>query len=164
MSFFYAEDDPKRAERRPLLIFVVVTLAVGAVASIFSEPAIPAWYAALSRPSYAPPGWLFAPIWTALYLLMAGAAWRVWRVAGSRSIEISAYGTALGLIFAWSTIFFGLHRLTAGFAAAALLAALSFATLVLFARRDRIAALLFAPFLAWTAFAAILNYALMARN
>ena len=81
MSFLdSADDDPKRAARRPLLFFVLVTLAVGAAASVFTEPNIPGWYAGLAHPTFAPPNWVFAPVWTTLYVLMAVAAWRVWRV------------------------------------------------------------------------------------
>ncbi len=82
MSFLYrSDDDPKRAQRRPLLIFLIVTLAVGAAASIFTQPNIDPWYAGLAHPAITPPDWLFAPVWTTLYILMAVAAWRVWRLS-----------------------------------------------------------------------------------
>ena len=79
MSFLDSTEDPKRAARRPLLFFLLLTLAVGAIASLFTEPNISTWYAGLARPSFAPPNWVFAPVWTTLYVLMALAAWRVWR-------------------------------------------------------------------------------------
>ena len=166
MSFFYSneEDDPKRAARRPLLTFLIVTLAVGAAASLFTEPNIPTWYAGLARPSYAPPHWLLAPVWTALYGLMAVAAWLVWRVAGTRSIEIGLYGSQLIFNFVWSAIFFGGHQIGLALADIGFLFLLILATTILFWRRDRIAGLLFLPYLAWTGFAAVLNAAFWTLN
>jgi tryptophan-rich sensory protein len=160
MSFFYSsdDDDPKRAARRPLLAFILVTLAIGAGASVFTEPSIPTWYAALSHPAITPPNWVFAPVWTTLYIVMAVAAWRVWRITGIRSIEMAAYAVQIVLNFGWSWIFFSLHRPAAAFAEIlALDAAILFAA-ILFFRRDRIAGLLFLPYLAWTGFASLLTY------
>ena len=95
--------------------FILVTLAVGAAASVFTEPTIPTWYAGLVHPAFAPPDWVFAPVWTALYVLMAVAAWRVWRVTGlEKSTEMVAYAVQLALNFGWSAIFFGLHRIGSG--------------------------------------------------
>ena len=97
MSFLYSMDeDPKRAARRPLLTFLLITLAVGALASVFTEPNITSWYAALAHPSFAPPNWLFAPVWTALYGLMAVAAWRVWRQLRSASPAREALAVGRG--------------------------------------------------------------------
>ena len=84
MSFLDSAEDPKRAQRRPLLFFLLATLAVGALASVFTDPSIPTWYAGLIHPAFAPPNWLFAPVWTTLYVVMAVAAWRVWRVTGTQ--------------------------------------------------------------------------------
>ena len=190
MSFLYrSDDDPKRAQRRPLLIFLIVSLAVGAAASVFTQPNIDPWYAGLAHPAITPPNWLFAPVWTTLYILMAVAAWRVWRlgpaspscealegevpVAGSRAsegrrgsvkIEMSIYAVQLALNFAWSAIFFGAHQIGPAFAEICLLLICILATTVLFWRRDRIAGLLFLPYLGWTGFAAVLNHGFWALN
>jgi benzodiazapine receptor len=165
MSFLYSMDeDPKRAARRPLLAFLIVTLAVGAFASVFTEPSISTWYARLLRPDFAPPNWVFAPVWTTLYALMAVAAWRVWRVVGLKSLEIGAYAMQLIFNFAWSAIFFAGHRIGLALADIGLLFLLILITTVLFWRRDRIAGLLFLPYLAWTGFAAALNEAFWALN
>ena len=109
MSFLDSADDPKKAQRRPLYFFLLATLGVGALASLFTTPEIPTWYAGLNRPSIAPPNWVFAPLWTALYIVMAIAAWRVWKVTGLRSSAMAAFALQLALNFAWSAIFFGLH-------------------------------------------------------
>ena len=105
MSFLdSADDDPKRANRRPLLFFVLVTSAVGASASVFTEPNIAGWYAGLVHPSFAPPNWVFAPVWTTLYVLMGVAAWRVWRLRSASPArealtgEVPEAGSALARV------------------------------------------------------------------
>jgi tryptophan-rich sensory protein len=165
MSFLnFADDDPKRAQRRPLLFFILVTVAVGASASTFTEPNIEGWYAGLVHPSFTPPDWVFAPVWTALYVLMAVAAWRVWRIAGTKSPEMLSYALQLAFNFIWSAIFFAAHRIGLAFAENCILAALVLATAILFWRHDRLAGLLFLPYLAWTSFAAFLTHAFWTLN
>ena len=165
MSFLHsADDDPKRANRRPLLFFVLVTSAVGAAASVFTEPNIAGWYAGLVHPSFAPPNWVFAPVWATLYVVMAVAAWRVWRVAGTKSLEISIYILQLIFNFAWSAIFFAAHRIELAFAEICILVALVLTTTILFWKRDRLAGWLFLPYLGWTSFAAFLTYAFWTLN
>ena len=165
MSFLdSAGDDPKRANRRPLLFFVLITSAVGAAASVFTEPNIAGWYAGLAHPSFAPPDWLFAPLWTTLYVVMAVAAWRVWRVAGTKSPEIALYFLQLIFNFAWSAIFFAGHRIGFALIEIGALLMLVLASTILFWRRDRLAGWLFLPYLAWTSFAAALNYAFWSLN
>ena len=164
MSFLDSADDPKRARRRPLLVFILATVAVGAAASIFTQPNIEGWYRGLIHPGFTPPDWVFAPVWTALYLLMAVAAWRVWRVTGTRSVETGAYILQLLLNFVWSALFFAAHRIGLAFGEICVLLAFVLATTLLFARRDWLAALLFLPYLAWTGFAAVLNHAFWVLN
>jgi len=164
MSFLDSSEDPKRAQRRPLLFFILATLIVGAAGSVVTEPNIATWYAGLVHPSFAPPNWLFAPVWTTLYVVMAVAAWRVWRLAGTRSPEMIAYAMQLIFNFAWSAIFFAAHQIGLALVEIGLLLALILATTILFWRRDRLAGLLFLPYLAWTIFAAFLNHAFWALN
>ena len=105
MSFLdSADDDPKRAARRPLLFFILVTLIVGAGASLFTDPNIPTWYAGLVHPAFAPPNWLFAPVWTTLYVVMADAAHQI----GLALVEI---GLLLLLILATTILFWRRDRL-----------------------------------------------------
>jgi tryptophan-rich sensory protein len=150
--------DQKRARYRPLGLFLIVTLGVGAIASLFTEPSIPGWYAALIRPAIAPPNWVFAPVWTTLYILMAVAAWRVWRKTGLRNPALYAFAGQLFLNLCWSAVFFGMHQI--GFALAVLLALdlALLATLVLFWRLDPTAGMILVPYLGWTGFASLLNY------
>jgi translocator protein len=164
MSFPDSAEDPKTAQRRPLYYFLVVTLAVGALASLFTEPSIPTWYAGLQHPAIVPPTYLFAPVWTALYILMAVAAWRVWKKTGLRSMEMAAFTVQLALNFAWSVLFFFQHRIGAALVEILALDLAILATALLFVRRDRLAGLLLLPTLAWTGFASLLTHAFWRLN
>jgi benzodiazapine receptor len=155
MSFL---DGAPESSRRPLYIFLIVTLGVGAAASLFTSPAIPTWYAGLRHPSFAPPSFLFAPVWTALYILMAFAAWRVWKKTGLKSPEMAAFAGQLALNLAWSAIFFALHSIGAALVEIAMLDLAILATTILFFRRDRPAGLLMLPYLGWTVFATVLTH------
>jgi tryptophan-rich sensory protein len=158
-------DQPEgRRLPRPLLVFVLVTLAVGALGSIATEPAIPTWYALLAKPGFNPPNWVFAPVWTTLYIVMAIAAWRVWRGTGTKSVEMALFGAQLIFNLAWSWIFFAAHLLLPALVEMAVLALLVAATLVAFWRRDRIAGALMLPYLAWLGFAFALNWAIWRLN
>ena len=108
-----------------LLGFVVLSFAAAGIGGLFTAPAVRAggWYYQIQKPSWTPPSWLFGPVWTALYLMMAVAAWLVWRQGGW-----AAQGGALGLFLvqlalnaAWSWLFFGLHSPASGLACIALL-------------------------------------------
>lgn len=149
---------------RPLLGFLLLTLAVGALGSVATTPEIPVWYAGLAKPSFNPPDWIFAPVWTALYILMAIAAWRVWRVAGLKSLELKLFGVQLALNLAWSWVFFYLHQVQAALYEMGALWLLIAMTLAVFWRRDRIAGLLFLPYLAWVSFAFALNLSIWRLN
>ncbi len=160
MSFL----DAPPGSRRPLYLFLLLTLAVGTTASVFTTPQIPTWYASLNHPSIAPPNYVFGPVWTTLYILMAFAAWRVWKVTGLRSLEMGAFAVQLALNFAWSLVFFALHSIGGALVEVALLDLAILATTILFFRRDRIAGLLFLPYLGWTLFATALNHAFWRLN
>jgi benzodiazapine receptor len=156
--------DKNPVKNRALKYFLVVTLAVGAAGSLFTEPNIASWYAGLAHPDIAPPNWLFAPVWTTLYIAMAYAAWRVWRTTGLKSIEMLAFGVQLGLNLAWSAIFFGLHQISFALGEIILLDLAILYTIVLFWRRDRVAGLVMVPYLAWSVFASVLTHAFWKLN
>ena len=141
-----------------LLVFLVFTLAVGFVAGQVTAPNIASWYAHLAKPSFNPPNWVFAPVWTALYVLIAVAAWRYWRVAGWRSKGLALWLIQLALNFAWSFIFFGAHNPGAALADLVVLWLAIAATLTVFWRTDRPAGVLLIPYLAWVSFAGLLNF------
>jgi translocator protein len=157
MSFLHSMDDPKRAERWPLYYFLLASLAVGAAASLFTEPNL-GWYASLAHPSFAPPAWLLPPVWTALYVLMAVAAWRAWKVTGLKSTAMALYGLQLAFTLVWTALFFGPHQMGPALDALVLLVLLLLITNFLFWRKDRWAGLLFLPVLGWAGFEAVLVY------
>lgn len=121
-----------------------------------------AWYASLAKPSWTPPGVVFAPVWTALYAAMAVAAWRVWRRGGwqARRGALALFLGQLVLNFAWSFIFFGAQRIGWALVEIVVLWLLIALTMRRFAAVDRPAAWLLAPYLAWVTFAALLNGAI----
>ncbi len=147
-----------------LALFLILTLAVGGAAGYATAPEIAGWYATLHRPSFAPPNGVFAPVWTTLYVLMGIAAWRVWRVTGLGSRALLLFFVQLALNFAWSFLFFRYHRIDAALAEIVVLLLFIVWTAAAFARRDRIAGVLFVPYIAWVAFATALNASFWALN
>ena len=121
------------------------------------------WYAALSKPSWTPPPWVFGPVWTTLYAAMGVAAWRVWRRDGW-SVGVGLFLAQLAVNAAWSPVFFGWQQLGAALAVILVLAALIALTVRAFWRSDRLAGALLVPYLAWASFAACLNAALWRLN
>jgi translocator protein len=144
-----------------LLGFLVLTLGGGTLIGVMTLPG--GWYASLTKPPFNPPDWIFAPVWTLLYILIAVAGWRTWQ-RGARSAAMAAWFIQLGLNFVWSPVFFGAHRPGAALAIIAALLAAIVAFIALRWRQDRGAALLFAPYAAWVAFATLLNGAIVVLN
>lgn len=129
-------------------------------------PEVPAWYATLAKPSFNPPDWVFGPVWTTLYIVMAAAAWLVWRASGwaGASGSLSLFLLQLALNLAWSFIFFRFHQV--GLALLDVLAMLAAIAAITFAfrRHSSLAAILLLPYLAWVTFAAVLNAAIWRLN
>ncbi len=90
-----------------LLLFLVVTFGAAAIGSVATAQNIPTWYATLSKPSRNPPNWIFGPVWTALFISMAVAAWLVWRQGGAWQWPLALFAAQLALNAAWSWLFFG---------------------------------------------------------
>lgn len=136
--------------------------ALGAVGSVSAS----GFYAELVRPAWAPPGWLFGPVWTALYLLMALAAWSVWRAAplATTRVALALFVAQLAANALWSWLFFAWRLGRWALVEVIALWLLIAATAVAFRRIRPIAAALLLPYLAWVAFAAALNAWLLHRN
>jgi tryptophan-rich sensory protein len=136
--------------------------AVGAVASIQAK----SFYSQLTQPTWAPPPWLFGPVWTVLYALMSIAAWLVWRSGGFRAnrIALSLFLLQLSLNALWTWFFFAWHHGALAFADIVLLWVLIVATLVSFRRVRPLAGTLLIPYLLWVSFASVLNYSVWQLN
>lgn len=150
-----------------LLVAVVVCEAVGLIGAVFTAPAIGGWYVALAKPALTPPGWVFGPVWTALYALMGVAAFLVWKRGWRRRevrIALAVFAVQLALNALWSFLFFGWHAPGIALVEIAFLWLAILATIVAFTRISRAAARLLVPYIAWVSFAAYLNYALWALN
>ncbi|MBB5395844.1 TspO/MBR family protein [Mucilaginibacter sp. AK015] len=151
----------------PLLVSVAITFGIGFVASLFTRPEITGWYAALKKPAFTPPNWLFPVAWTTLYLLIAIAAYLVWQRRDSTSTyktTVVIYVTQLALNFSWSIVFFGMHHILAAlFIIVALLVCIVL-NIGWFARFSKTAAWLLVPYLMWVLFAALLNISISVLN
>ena len=144
---------------------IVLCMLTGFIGSFATRPKIPGWYASLQKPSFNPPPWLFGPVWTALYLSMAVAAWMVWRRGGpAATAALSAFAVQLAFNVAWSGLFFGLRSPAAAMLDIVLLWLAIAATIACFLRVSVPAGLIMAPYLAWVSFAAALNFAIWRMN
>ena len=146
--------------------FVLVCLAVSVLGGAITATSVGGWYQQLDKPSFNPPDWLFAPVWTTLYLFMALAAWRVWRRAGWRAGRqaLAVFALQLILNLLWSGLFFGLQSIGLALFEILFLLGAVLSAAILFWRIDRVAGLLFVPYAAWVAFATLLNAALWKLN
>jgi tryptophan-rich sensory protein len=144
-----------------LVLFLAISLGGGLLIGTFSRP--DGWYAALAKPPFNPPGWVFGPVWTLLYILIAVAGWRTWQRAPSGP-AMRLWAGQMGLNLLWSPAFFVLHRpaLALAIVLALLVTILAFVRVSL--RPDRIAAGLFLPYAAWVGFASVLNAAIVWLN
>ncbi len=149
-----------------LLGFIVICLGAGGLGAIATTPEIEGWYTTIAKPSWNPPDDIFGPVWTTLYVLMAIAAWLVWKPAGFKSAEVplTLFAAQLALNIAWSWIFFALHQPGWAFAEIVFLWLTIVATTVAFFRSSKVAGLLLLPYLAWVTFASVLNFTIWQIN
>ena len=157
---------PATINLRQSLVLVgwcVVCLSTAATGFFVS---IDGWYAALHKPTWNPPGWIFGPVGTVLYLMMGVAAWLVWREGGwkARLRPLGLFLVQLLLNAIWTPVFFGMHQIGLALADITLLWLSLAATLIAFWRVSRPAGLLLVPYLAWVSFAAFLNFTLWRMN
>lgn len=149
-----------------LILFSAICLGVGAVGGWATARSVATWYPSLAKPSWNPPSWVFAPVWTALYIGMAVAAWLVWRTSGWRDASgaLRLFAVQLALNAAWSPLFFGLRSPAAGLVDIAALWLVVAATIVAFFRIAPVAGALLVPYGLWVTFAAALNAAIWRLN
>ncbi len=152
------------------IVKLVVAFAASFLAAIlgtlFTIPNIPSWYASLNKPSFVPPDWLFGPVWTILYILMAVALFLIWREPKSkqRDSAIALYAAQLIMNVLWSIAFFGLHSVLLGLALILVLLVLLLLTAYEFYKISRPAAYAMVPYVLWVGFATLLNGAIYILN
>jgi benzodiazapine receptor len=148
-----------------LALCLGICFAAAGIGSLFTTPSVGGWYAGIAKPWWTPPNWIFGPVWSTLYVMMAVAAWLVWRRGGDEMrLALTLFAVQLALNVAWSGLFFAL-RLPGVASAEILLLWLAIgATTVCFGRISTAAGLLMVPYFAWVGFAAILNLAIWRLN
>lgn len=150
----------------PLGLFLLLAFLAAGIGSLATFTSVDTWYATLRKPSWNPPSWVFGPVWTTLYVLMAIATWRVWRAESSNGarLVVRLYGAQLGLNALWSVLFFGLHQPGAALIDVVVLWLVLIRMLVRFRETDTLAGLLWIPYVLWVSFAAVLNAAIWELN
>lgn len=146
-----------------LVAWLAVTFSAAVLGGLFMPDE---WFASLQKPSWNPPGWIFGPVWTALYTMMAVAAWLVWRQGGwgKQRKPLLIFLAQLALNAAWTPLFFGLHNPGLAFLDIVLVWLAIIATIAAFWRVHRTAAALLFPYLAWVSFAMFLNFTIWRLN
>jgi translocator protein len=147
-----------------LLISLVICAAVAYAGSAITIPSIMSWYTTLHKPFFNPPNYVFGPVWTLLYILMAIALALIWSSKKKKKLALQLFFVQLGLNFLWSVVFFGLHFPFFAFTVIILLWGAIFMTCKLFKPISRLAAYLLIPYLLWVSFAAILNVSIVMLN
>jgi tryptophan-rich sensory protein len=146
--------------------FVLACFIVTGAAQLLFNTQAGDWYGALRKPAFTPPNWVFAPVWTVLYVCMGLAAWFVWRWRSATRVALPLvlFAAQLLLNAAWPVLFFDLHRIDVAFAEILFLLAAVTLTVWHFFRVSRPAGWLMAPYIAWVAFATILNFSIWRLN
>ena len=149
-----------------LAVFVVVCFAAAGIGGVATSKTVGTWYKSLEKPSWTPPAWLFGPVWTALYLMMAVAAWLVWRRRQAVDVRwpLILFTLQLVLNATWSWLFFALKSPGIAFLELVALWCAILCTLVLFWRTTALSGWLMLPYLLWTTFALALNLAIWRLN
>ncbi len=150
-----------------LVISIALPLAVGGVASFFTASSVQSWFVTLNKPSFNPPSWLFAPVWTTLYILMGIAFFLVWESKANELIKkraMKVYFMQLFFNFTWSFVFFYAQQPGWAVVNIVLLWLLISITIFWFSRISKIAAWFMLPYILWVTFATALNYAIWRLN
>lgn len=163
--------DPARSAPRPIWIDILIAIAPVVAASLIGNavtlPQIPTWYPTLVKPPFNPPNWLFGPVWTILFALMAYSVFRILRLpagAPGKAWALSAYHIQLALNVLWSCVFFGLNSPLGGIFVILPFLAMILAMIAAFRPLDALAANLQWPYVAWVSFATLLNISIWWLN
>ena len=150
-----------------LIVSIIIAQLAGGICALFTTPAIPTWYAGLVKPALNPPSWIFAPVWTTLFILMGIAAFLIFQKGWQRKevrFALGVYALQLALNAKWSWLFFGLHNPGLAFIELCFLWFAILWTMLLFYKLSKPAAYLLVPYILWVSFAAYLNYSIWQLN
>ncbi|MFH1511613.1 MAG: TspO/MBR family protein [Candidatus Woesearchaeota archaeon] len=150
-----------------LIVSIAITNLAGLIGSFFTMDSVRTWYTTVHRPSFNPPNWVFAPVWTTLFILMGISLYLVWsKGVGARRVKIAMtiFGAQLALNILWSILFFGLRSPFYAFIEIIVLWAAIILTIAAFYMVSRPAAYLLIPYVLWVTFAAILNFSIYWLN
>lgn len=150
-----------------LIICIIICQATGIISGLLTTTQNNEWYKTIIKPSWNPPSYLFGPVWTVLYFLMAISLWIIWKSNALEDQKKEAcliFASQLFLNFWWTIIFFRFHSPIAAFVEIIIMIALIFFTIFRFSEMSKTAAWLLVPYLSWVCFAAILNYELWNLN
>ena len=147
-----------------LVISLIIPFLASLIGGLFTT-SDSEWYLSLIKPKFNPPGWVFGPVWTVLYILMGISLYLVWSTKNkNKRIAFLIFGIQLFLNAFWSIAFFGLHNVLLSFIVIIFLLAAIIATMIYFYRINRFSAYLLLPYLLWVSFASILNFAILYLN
>ena len=147
-----------------LILSIGICLLAGGLGTIFTTSAIPSWYATLNKPPFSPPNWIFAPVWTTLYILMGIALYLVLSAKGKVQSAVTVFGIQLVLNASWSIIFFGMRNPILALVDIAALWVAIVLTIKSFYKINKLAGNLLLPYLVWVTFASILNLSIVLLN
>jgi tryptophan-rich sensory protein len=150
-----------------LVISIVLPLAVGGVAGLFTRPEISGWYQKINKPAWQPPNWVFGPVWTVLYFLMGVAFYLVWKSPApvkQKRMAMTLWIIQLVFNFFWSFIFFKKHQIDWALAEILILWFFILLTILYFGRISKVAAWLMVPYISWVTFASLLTYTIHELN
>ena len=150
-----------------LFISILIPLLVGAISGFFTTSGVNGWFALANKPWFNPPNWIFAPVWTTLYVLMGIALFLVWKADADKSIKQTAiilFTLQLALNFFWSIIFFKLQQPGWAFVEIILMWLMILLTILWFGKINATAAWLLVPYICWVSFASVLNYSIWKLN
>ena len=150
-----------------LFISILIPFLVGGIAGFFTTAGVNGWYAVANKPFFNPPNWLFAPVWTALYIMMGIALYLVWKTETTNAVKQTAlilFGVQLALNFLWSFIFFYAKQPGWAFADIIAMWIVILLTIIWFGKISTTAAWLLVPYIFWVSFASLLNFYIWKHN
>lgn len=157
----------RKIDLKKLGISIALSLGAGFVGSFFTAPAIDGWYMNINKPIFTPPDWVFAPVWTLLFILMGVAFYRIWSLKIKKkkvNFALKVFIVHLGLNIGWSLLFFGLKNPGLALIEIVILWLVIKYLIKLFSELDSLAGRLLLPYLAWVSFATLLNFAVWLAN